>query len=88
MKYITLLRGINISGKNKISMNELKKVLEENEERLNKFTNSIIDYSKSVEKVIVIPEEDAIYLNDAQIEILGTKPYYIFENGILEKFEI
>ena len=31
MKYITLLRGINISGKNKISMNELKKVLEENE---------------------------------------------------------
>ena len=69
-------------------MNELKKVLEENEERLNKFTNSIIDYSKSVGKVIAIPEEDAIYLNDAQIEILGTKPYYIFENGILEKFEI
>jgi len=24
MKYITLLRGINISGKNKISMDELK----------------------------------------------------------------
>lgn len=31
MKYIALLRGINISGKNKISMSELKKVLEENE---------------------------------------------------------
>lgn len=61
---------------------------EENEERLNKFTNSIIDYSKSVGKVIAIPEEDAIYLNDAQIEILGTRPYYIFENGISEKFEI
>ena len=30
MKYIVLLRGINISGKNKISMSELKKVLEEN----------------------------------------------------------
>ncbi len=30
MKYIALLRGINISGKNKISMSELKKVLEEN----------------------------------------------------------
>lgn len=25
MKYIVLLRGINISGKNKISMEELKK---------------------------------------------------------------
>ena len=28
MKYIVLLRGINISGKNKVSMNELKLVLE------------------------------------------------------------
>lgn len=30
MKYIALLRGINISGKNKIVMKELKQVLEEN----------------------------------------------------------
>ena len=30
MKYIALLRGINISGKNKTSMSELKKLLEEN----------------------------------------------------------
>lgn len=30
MKYIAFLRGINISGKNKISMPELKKLLEEN----------------------------------------------------------
>lgn len=30
MKYIALLREINISGKNKISMPELKKLLEEN----------------------------------------------------------
>ena len=29
MKYIVLLRGVNISGKNKISMSELKKELEE-----------------------------------------------------------
>ena len=27
MKYIALLRGINISGKNKISMSELKKLI-------------------------------------------------------------
>ena len=30
MKYIALLRGINISGKNKISMSELKQLLEKN----------------------------------------------------------
>ena len=28
MKYIALLRGINISGKNKITMNKLKSILE------------------------------------------------------------
>lgn len=31
MKYIILLRGININGKNKIAMAELKKVLENND---------------------------------------------------------
>lgn len=31
MKFIVLLRGINISGKNKLPMSELKKVLEENQ---------------------------------------------------------
>lgn len=31
MKYIALLRGINISGKNKISMSELKKEMEEDQ---------------------------------------------------------
>lgn len=30
MKYIALLRGINISGKNKIAMSELKKLCEDN----------------------------------------------------------
>ena len=30
MKYIVLLRGINISGKNKIAMSELKNSLESN----------------------------------------------------------
>ena len=30
MKYIALLRGINISGKNKISMSELKSEFENN----------------------------------------------------------
>ena len=30
MKYVAFLRGINISGKNKIPMNELKKEFEKN----------------------------------------------------------
>lgn len=34
MKYIVLLRGINISGKNKISIEELKKIF--NRKRISK----------------------------------------------------
>lgn len=30
IKYIALLRGINVGGKNKVSMKELKKIMEEN----------------------------------------------------------
>ena len=60
----------------------------ENEERLNKFTNSIIHFSKSIGKVIAIPEEDAIYVNNDSIELLGTRPYFTFKNGLIDKFEI
>ena len=42
MKYIVLLRGINISGKNKISMIKLKNILEKNNYTnvLNNFWNT------------------------------------------------
>ena len=61
---------------------------DENEERLNKFTNSIINFSKSIGKVIAIPEEDAIYVNNNSIELLGTRDYFTFENGLINKFDI
>ena len=61
---------------------------EENEERLNKFTKSIIHFSQSVGEVIAIPEEDAIYVNNSSIELLGTRPYFTFKNGLVDKFEI
>ena len=60
----------------------------ENEKRLINFTNSIINFSKTVGEVFAIPEEDAIYVNDNSIEFLGTRPYFIFKNGIMEKYEI
>lgn len=59
----------------------------ENEERLNAFTNSIISFSKTVGKVIAIPEEDAIYVDNDSIEFLGTKPYFIFKDGNITSSE-
>lgn len=61
---------------------------EENEIRLKEITNSIINFSLTVGEVIAIPEEDAIYINDDGVELLGTKPYFIFKDGVVNKFEI
>ena len=61
---------------------------EENEQRLNQFTNSIIKFSQTVGEGIAIPEEDAIYVNGDSIEVIGTRPYYTFKNGKVEKFEL
>lgn len=64
-----------------------KLTAEENIERFNKFTKSVSNFSKG-NKVIAIPEEDAIYVNGNSVEIIGTLPYYVFENGKVDKFDI
>ena len=61
---------------------------EENKARITKFTTSIIDFSKKNGEVYAIPEEDTIYINGNNIEIIGTKPYYEFKDGLYEKFDI
>ena len=84
-KGFDVLDGINIFPhytNKKPKLNE-----EKNQERLNKFTESIYKFSYT-NKVIAIPEEDAIYVNGNDVEVIGTLPYYIFENGNMFKFEI
>ena len=55
MKYIVLLRGINISGKNKVPMNDLKKYLENlgytNVKTLLNSGNVILETNQSKDKV-------------------------------------
>ena len=57
MQYIALLRGINISGKNKISMSELKVELEKN-----KYQN-VLTYLNSGNVIFEsdIDDKEAIY---------------------------
>ncbi len=54
----------------------------ENEQRHNKFTSAIKEFSIKNGNVIAIPEEDAVYMNGNSVEIIGTRPYYTFENGV------
>lgn len=61
---------------------------EENEIRTSEFTKAIINFSNEIGDVIAIPEEDTIYVNDNEIQIIGTRPYYKFKNGIVEENNI
>lgn len=36
--------------------------------------------------VIAIPEEDAIYINDSNIEVLGNRTFYYFKNGNQQEY--
>ena len=86
MKYIALLRGVNISGKNKIVMSELKKVLEENNYQnvvtyLNSgnviFENNKENIAENISKII----KDNFYLDIQVFVITETKLEDILNNA-------
>ena len=59
MKYVCLLRGVNVSGKNKISMSELRKLLESNNfKNVSTYLNSgnIIFESEIIDKDILMKD--------------------------------
>ena len=40
------------------------------------------------DNIVALPEEDTIYINGDNIELVGTRPYYVFNNGTVNKFDI
>lgn len=42
----------------------------------------LLEMSKQ-NKIIALPEEVTLFVNDNTIEVIGDKPYYYFENGIM-----
>ena len=49
---------------------------------------SIFPHYTNKKSKLTVPEEDAIYVNGQEFEVMGTRPYYVCKNGNLEKFEI
>ena len=47
--------------------------------------NYLLELSKE-EKIIALPEEDTIYVEDGKYEVIGTRPYYVFEYGNMITF--
>lgn len=84
MKYIALLRGINISGKNKISMSELKVELENNKyQNVVTYLNSgnIIFESNIDKKETIMKDINKIIYDKFNLEI----PVFILTTSELEK---
>lgn len=54
------------------------------EEKDRKNTEYLTELSKR-SKVIALPEEDTLFINGNEIEVIGIRPYYYFENGIREE---
>lgn len=83
MKYISLLRGINISGKNKISMSELKLELEKNKyQNVSTYLNSgnVIYESDIDNKESIMKDIHKIIKNKFNLEI----PVFIMTSFELE----
>ena len=83
MKYIVLLRGVNISGKNKVSMPKLKQLLEENSyQNVSTYLNSgnIIIESNINNKELIIENISKIIEFNFNIKI----PIYIMTVPELE----
>lgn len=53
----------------------------ESKEQTKIATDYLLNYSKDKEAIYALPEEDTIYINGDEKEIIGTKNYYIFKNG-------
>lgn len=54
------------------------------EEKDKQSTEYLLELSKR-KKIIALPEEDTLHINGNHIEVIGTRPYYIFENGEINK---
>ena len=59
---------------------------EENLNRLNNFINAIKEFSVIMGDVIAIPEEDAVFIDDNKLEILGNRPFFYFKKGESQEF--
>lgn len=54
------------------------------EKKNNESKKYLLELSKQ-RKVIALPEEDTLYLNGNEVELIGSRPYYVFENGVVEE---
>lgn len=53
-------------------------------EKDNESKQYLLELSKR-RKVVALPEEDTLLINGDEVELIGIRPYYVFENGVVEE---
>lgn len=56
-------------------------------EKDNESTRYLLELSKR-KKIIALPEEVTLFINDNKLEVIGTRSYYLFDKGIRKKINI
>lgn len=56
-------------------------------EKDNESTRYLLELSKR-KKIIALPEEVTLFINDNKLEVIGTRPYYLFDKGVRKKINI
>lgn len=54
------------------------------EEKDNQSKQYLLELSKR-RKVIALPEEVTLFINGDEVEVIGSRPYYVFENGVVRE---
>ncbi len=49
-------------------------------------TKYLTEYSKKT-PVLALPEEDSLYINDDLVKVIGSRPYYMFNQGMRIEFQ-
>ena len=58
------------------------------DEEKNKYNTEFCLNLSHKRKIIALPEEDTIFINGEDIEVIGTEPYFIFDKGNMIKVDI
>jgi len=50
-------------------------------------TRYLLELSKR-KKIVALPEEDTLFISNDKVDVIGTKPYYVFDRGVKRKIKV
>ena len=61
---------------------------QDTEEKLEEYTRALQEYTINHEQVIALPEEDTIFINGNEVQVIGNRDYYRFRIGARSTIQV